>query len=115
MASWKAARSAKFYLFCILAMIAAGWGVFYLHSARNQDIAAVREAKAIVADLGPRVEVVTTSAGPKERIIAKTADILREAGPTGHILNLGHGILPPTPVDNARAFIDFAKTYRHSK
>jgi membrane fusion protein (multidrug efflux system) len=75
MASWKAARSAKFYLFGILAMVAAGWGVFYLHSARNQDIAAVREAKAIVADLGPRVEVVTTSAGPKERIIKLLGDV----------------------------------------
>jgi uroporphyrinogen decarboxylase len=50
--------------------------------------------------------------GPKERIAAKTAEILEQAGPVGHILNLGHGILPPTPVDNARAFIDFAKSYR---
>jgi membrane fusion protein, multidrug efflux system len=75
MASWKAARSAKFYLFGILAMVATGWGVFYLHSARNHDIAAVREAKAIVADLGPRVEVVTTSAGPKERIIKLLGDV----------------------------------------
>jgi multidrug efflux pump subunit AcrA (membrane-fusion protein) len=75
MASWKAARSAKFYLFSILAMVAAGWGVFYLHSARNQDIAAVREAKAVVADLGPRVEVVATTAGPKERTIKLLGDV----------------------------------------
>jgi membrane fusion protein (multidrug efflux system) len=75
MASWKSARSAKFYLFSILAIVAAGWGVFYLHSARNQDIAAVREAKAIVADLGPRVEVVATTAGPKERIIKLLGDV----------------------------------------
>jgi RND family efflux transporter MFP subunit len=75
MASWKAARSAKFYLFSILAMLAAGWGVFYLHSARNQDIAAVREAKAVVADLGPRVEVVATTAGPKERTIKLLGDV----------------------------------------
>jgi uroporphyrinogen decarboxylase len=52
--------------------------------------------------------------GPKERIVAKATEILVEAGPTGHILNLGHGILPPTPVENARAFIEFAKSYRHS-
>ena len=52
--------------------------------------------------------------GPKERIAAKTKDILEQAGPTGHILNLGHGILPPTPVENARSFIEFGQSYRHS-
>lgn len=51
--------------------------------------------------------------GRREHMLARTAQILDEAGPTGHVLNLGHGILPPTPVENARAFIDFAKTYRH--
>jgi uroporphyrinogen decarboxylase len=52
--------------------------------------------------------------GPRERIVAKTKEILEQAGPTGHILNLGHGILPPTPVDNARAFIESGQSYRHS-
>jgi uroporphyrinogen decarboxylase len=52
--------------------------------------------------------------GPKERIVAKTKEILEQAGPVGHILNLGHGILPPTPVDNARAFIEFGQSFRHS-
>jgi uroporphyrinogen decarboxylase len=52
--------------------------------------------------------------GAPERIGARTGEILVEAGPLGHILNLGHGILPPTPVENARAFIEFAKSYRHS-
>jgi uroporphyrinogen decarboxylase len=52
--------------------------------------------------------------GPRERIEAKTKEILEQAGPTGHILNLGHGILPPTPVENARAFIEFGQNYRHS-
>jgi uroporphyrinogen decarboxylase len=52
--------------------------------------------------------------GPRERIATKTKEILEQAGPTGHILNLGHGILPPTPVENARAFIEFGQSYRHS-
>jgi uroporphyrinogen decarboxylase len=51
--------------------------------------------------------------GPRERIVAKTRQILDQAGPIGHILNLGHGILPPTPVENARAFIECGQTFRH--
>ena len=51
--------------------------------------------------------------GSKELLISRTAEILEQAGPVGHILNLGHGILPPTPVENARAFVDFAKSYQH--
>ena len=51
--------------------------------------------------------------GRPEHMLARTSEILEQAGPTGHILNLGHGILPPTPVENARAFIEFAKTYTH--
>jgi uroporphyrinogen decarboxylase len=51
--------------------------------------------------------------GAPERMLARATEIMEEAGPTGHILNLGHGILPPTPVENARAFIEFAKTYQH--
>ncbi len=51
--------------------------------------------------------------GDRERLLRNAEDILRQAGPAGHIMNLGHGILPPTPVENARAFIDFVKGYKH--
>jgi uroporphyrinogen decarboxylase len=34
-------------------------------------------------------------------------DILKQAaGRPGHIFNLGHGVLPQTPVDRARALVD---------
>ena len=45
--------------------------------------------------------------GRPETIEKATAEILQEArGARGHIMNLGHGILPETPVDNAIAFVE---------
>jgi uroporphyrinogen decarboxylase len=42
---------------------------------------------------------------PQEHIRAKTREILGQLGGRGHVLNLGHGILPTTPVDAAQTFI----------
>ncbi|HKP85498.1 MAG TPA: uroporphyrinogen decarboxylase [Blastocatellia bacterium] len=44
-----------------------------------------------------------------EIIREKAGALIEEGGRHRHILNLGHGILPMTPVENARAFIDAAK------
>jgi RND family efflux transporter MFP subunit len=74
MVSWKAVRTARFYLFGILALAAAVWAVVHKHF-RNEEIADVREAQASVGELGPRVEVVTATAGPKERMIKLLGDV----------------------------------------
>jgi uroporphyrinogen decarboxylase len=47
--------------------------------------------------------------GSKALIRDRIVDTIRKAGNQGHILNLGHGILPKTPEDNAAFFFETAK------
>ena len=63
--------------------------------------------------LGPGVAIQgnldpTALFDPWERLSEKTVAVLDEAaGRPGHIFNLGHGILPTTPVDNVKRLVDF--------
>lgn len=54
-----------------------------------------------------------TLLGSVSNLTETAADILRQAGPDGHIFNLGHGILPMTPPENARQLIEFVQGFRH--
>ncbi len=47
--------------------------------------------------------------GTEESITEGVRGILKRAGTKGHIMNLGHGIMPMVPVEHARAFIEAAK------
>jgi uroporphyrinogen decarboxylase len=47
---------------------------------------------------------------PREQIFEMVRCLARDAAPArGHILNLGHGCLPSTPVEGVRAFTDAAR------
>jgi uroporphyrinogen decarboxylase len=47
--------------------------------------------------------------GTPETIVESVKDTLKKGGGLGHVMNLGHGILPMVPVENAKAFIEAAK------
>jgi uroporphyrinogen decarboxylase len=75
----------------------------------TKDIGAVKSEiggrKVLQGNLDPCVLFA-----PKERIRSETEKILRAFGSdSGHIFNLGHGILPKTPVENAKYLVDCVK------
>lgn len=83
---------------------AAGGAVIGLDWRVNLDDgwAAVGHDVSVQGNLDP----VALFASPKE-IKSRVAEILhRAAGRPGHIFNLGHGVLPETPVDHVIAMVD---------
>ena len=50
--------------------------------------------------------------GSQSFIRDRIRDTIHKAGHQGHILNLGHGILPTTPEENAAFFFETAKQYQ---
>jgi uroporphyrinogen decarboxylase len=70
----------------------------------RMDLAAVREL------VGPRIALQgnidpCVLLGPAEGVRRAAREAVESTGGAGHILNLGHGILQQTPVENARAFV----------
>jgi len=62
----------------------------------------VGDGVAIQGNLDP-----TLLLGPTERLLSRVDDVLaRAGGRAGHVFNLGHGILPATPVANVKAVVE---------
>jgi uroporphyrinogen decarboxylase len=47
--------------------------------------------------------------GGADGVVTAVRDAMGKTGGVGHILNLGHGILPTTPVANAKLFVEAAR------
>ncbi|MBN2369485.1 MAG: uroporphyrinogen decarboxylase [Vicinamibacteria bacterium] len=59
-------------------------------------------AHAVQGNLDP-----TLLLGSASRLLSRADDVLgRVAGRSGHVFNLGHGVLPGTPPDNVRLLVD---------
>ena len=62
----------------------------------------IGEDRAVQGNLDP-----VALFAPRPELERRVRDVLRRAGGRpGHIFNLGHGILPGTPVDQVRAVVD---------
>ncbi len=59
--------------------------------------------RAIQGNLDP-----TLLLGPVSRLLRAADDVLQRAGGRpGHIFNLGHGLLPPTPIEHVQQLTDY--------
>lgn len=70
-------------------------------------------ARAALGDLPVQgnLDPVSLYAPPAE-IRRRVRSILEEAGPVGHVFNLGHGVLPDTPIEGVHAMIDAVREPR---
>lgn len=71
----------------------------------NTDLARARR------ELGPKIALQgnvdpSILVGDIDAVRRAAEETVEKTGGIGHILNLGHGILPNTPVENARAFVN---------
>ncbi|KAB2822881.1 MAG: uroporphyrinogen decarboxylase, partial [Candidatus Dadabacteria bacterium] len=79
------------------------------------DIASAWERIGYDVAVQGNLDPVVLYSGHSE-IRKRAEDILRKAsGRPGHIFNLGHGILPRTPVDNVLALVDAVHEYSAGK
>jgi uroporphyrinogen decarboxylase len=71
----------------------------------NTDLAGARRILgrnvALQGNINPSILL-----GPEDAIRQAALEAVEKTGGLGHILNLGHGILPTTPVENAKAFVE---------
>jgi uroporphyrinogen decarboxylase len=69
---------------------------------------AIGHDRGIQGNLDP-----TLLLGPRDRLLAGARDVLERAGGRpGHIFNLGHGILPPTPLEHVQALARAVHQFR---
>jgi uroporphyrinogen decarboxylase len=68
------------------------------------DLSALREQLGMRVALQGNVDPCVLL-GPEQGVRRAAREAVEKTGGIGHILNLGHGILQQTPVENARAFV----------
>ena len=84
------------------AIVAAGGDVLGVDWRTRLDVARSVADRPLMGNLDP-----VALFAPWRELKAHIDDVLAAAGPGGHVFNLGHGILPETPVDAVRSLVDY--------
>lgn len=73
------------------------------------------QARAVLGDLPVQgnLDPVALYAPPAD-IKRRVKMILDAAGPRGHVFNLGHGVLPTTPIEGVHAMVDAVHAHVHA-
>jgi len=118
------------YLKALIAGLPPGIPVIYFGTQTAPFFSYIRESGATVIGLDWRVsleeawkklgEVAVQGNLNPEALLTDPATVRREtekilkeaAGRPGHIFNLGHGILPETPMENVRALVETVKNWK---
>ena len=104
----------------IVYALGAGWALEEIAEETGADVVGVdwqtsaAEARRRLEPFGVAMQgnfEPTWLFGPPDVVRQKTRRMLQEFGGVGHIANLGHGILPQTPVDSVKAFIETVKEW----
>jgi uroporphyrinogen decarboxylase len=99
----------------------ASWALELLAEATGADVVGVdwhieaAEARRRLAPLGVSMQGNFDPCalyGSPDQVRERTFRMLEDFGGQRHIANLGHGILPDTPVASAKAFVDAVKSWR---
>ncbi len=67
----------------------------------------IDSARAVLGDLPVQGNLDPIALfAPHDEIRRRVHDIIRRAGPKGHIFNLGHGLIPSSPIDGVHAMVN---------
>ena len=87
----------------------AGGQVIGVDWRMSIDEAYARVQKPVMGNLDPAALLA-----PWRELMPHAQEIMqRMEGQPGHVFNLGHGILPNTPVENVQRLVDYVHNYHH--